>query len=126
MKRARITLLAALCGLALASASASASAHEPMGAGPHHGHCMDRSTGNAHHDFALRMHHHRQNGGVRSDRHGYAPLSRFLSADVLATMDRQGVAVDPKPFADADGVPLPGGGAGPLAEVDDLIRSLLG
>ena len=56
MKRARITLLAALCGLALASASAYA--HEPMDAGPHHGHCMGMSTGNPHNDFALRMHHH--------------------------------------------------------------------
>jgi DNA helicase-2/ATP-dependent DNA helicase PcrA len=84
---------------------------------------MTRAKDELHCYAPLRMHHHRQSGGVRSDRHGYAPLSRFLSDDVLATMDRQGVAVDPKPFADGDGVPL--GGGGPLAGVDDLLRSLL-
>jgi DNA helicase-2/ATP-dependent DNA helicase PcrA len=42
----------------------------------------------------LRMHHHRQAGGVRSDAHGYAPLSRFLDPDVLATMSREGIPMD--------------------------------
>ena len=42
----------------------------------------------------LRMHHHRQSGGVRSDAHGYAPLSRFLDDGVLATMSREGVPMD--------------------------------
>jgi DNA helicase-2/ATP-dependent DNA helicase PcrA len=83
---------------------------------------MTRAKDELHCYAPLRMHHHRQSGGVRSDRHGYAPLFRFLSDDVLATMDRQGVAVDPTPVADADGVPLAGG---PLADVDDLIRALL-
>jgi DNA helicase-2/ATP-dependent DNA helicase PcrA len=84
---------------------------------------MTRAKDELHCYAPLRMHHHRQSGGVRSDRHGYAPLSRFLSPAVLATMDRQGVPVDPTPVA--DGLALDAGG-GPLADVDDLIRSLLG
>jgi DNA helicase-2/ATP-dependent DNA helicase PcrA len=73
----------------------------------------------------LRMHHHRRSGGVRGDAHGYAPLSRFLTPAVLATMSREGVAADPMPddgSPDADAGPAGGRG---LAEVDSLIGSLL-
>ena len=77
----------------------------------------------------LRMHHHRRSGGVRSDAHGYAPLSRFVDDAVLATMDRQGVALDP--IGSDDGPPIGlcgqgGGGQGAaLADVDALIGALL-
>ena len=71
----------------------------------------------------LRAHHHRRSGGVRSYRHGYAPLSRFLTDEVLGTFDRQGIALDPLDGPDRPGAPLevPGG----MARVDALIESLL-
>jgi hypothetical protein len=60
MKRPRISMLATLCAMALASAGANA--HDPYpGVEGHdmpHGNCAAMSTGNADQDFALRMHHH--------------------------------------------------------------------
>jgi DNA helicase-2/ATP-dependent DNA helicase PcrA len=74
----------------------------------------------------LRMHHHRRSGGVRSDRHGYAPLSRFLTAEVLATVERQGVVLDS--VGSGDGPPIasgPDGRGSGMGGVDALIDSLL-
>jgi DNA helicase-2/ATP-dependent DNA helicase PcrA len=73
----------------------------------------------------LRMHHHRRSGGVRGDAHGYAPPSRFLTASVVGTMDRHGVAMDP---LGPDGAPADGASHRPspaLADVDALVASLL-
>ena len=55
---------------------------------------MTRAKDELHCYAPLRMHHHRRSGGVRSDAHGYAPLSRFLDDGVLATMSREGVPMD--------------------------------
>ncbi len=65
----------------------------------------------------LRMHHHRQAGGVRSDAHGYAAISRFLDEAVQATMQREGVPMDGL-SAPEHRYPTPGG-------VDDRIAALL-
>jgi DNA helicase-2/ATP-dependent DNA helicase PcrA len=86
---------------------------------------MTRAKDELHCYAPLRMHHHRRAGGVRSDAHGYAPLSRFLSPAVLATMSREGVPSDPLP-ADGPADPAAPRGSNPgLAEVDALIGSLL-
>jgi DNA helicase-2/ATP-dependent DNA helicase PcrA len=65
----------------------------------------------------LRMHHHRQAGGVRSDAHGYAAISRFLDEAVQATMQREGVPMDGL-AAPEHRDPIPGA-------VDDRIAALL-
>jgi DNA helicase-2/ATP-dependent DNA helicase PcrA len=73
----------------------------------------------------LRTHHHRRSGGVRGDAHGYAPPSRFLTPAVVATMDRQGVAMEP---LGSDGPPAGAAAHRPspaLADVDALVASLL-
>ena len=76
----------------------------------------------------LRMHHHRRSGGVRSDAHGYAPHSRFLSPAVVATMDRQGVALDllnAHGEGDSAAVEVGPRPASGLADVDALLEALL-
>lgn len=79
---------------------------------------MTRAKDELHCYAPLRMHHHRRSGGVRGDAHGYAPRCRFLTDDVLATMDDVGVAMDEPSVA--------GGGPGEaMADVDALIGSLL-
>jgi DNA helicase-2/ATP-dependent DNA helicase PcrA len=84
---------------------------------------MTRAKDELHCYAPLRQHHHRRAGGVRSDRHGYAPLSRFLDDAVLATMSREGVAMDALGGAEATAAPPDAGGA--IADVDDLIGALL-
>ena len=83
---------------------------------------MTRAKDELHCYSPLRTHHHRQSGGVRSDAHGYAPLSRFLDADVLATMSREGVAMDSAGPSTGDGRPDDGP---PLADVDAMLATLL-
>jgi DNA helicase-2/ATP-dependent DNA helicase PcrA len=84
---------------------------------------VTRAKDELHAYVPLRMHHHRRSGGVRSDRHGYAPLSRFLDDAVLATMDRQGVAMDVVGTGADPRMPLEPGPA--VADVDSLIGALL-
>jgi DNA helicase II / ATP-dependent DNA helicase PcrA len=82
---------------------------------------MTRAKDELHCYAPLRTHHHRRSGGVRSDAHGYAPLSRFLDATVLSTMSREGVAMDSTGGSDgpaSDAVT-------PLADVDAMLTALL-
>jgi len=82
---------------------------------------MTRAKDELHCYAPLRMHHHRRSGGVRSDAHGYAPPSRFLTDEVLAAMSREGVAMDGLGAGD----PAPAPAATVVADVDDLIGALL-
>lgn len=66
----------------------------------------------------LRTHHHPRSGGVRNDAHGYAPLSRFLDDGVLATMSREGIAIDAPGLATLDD-------PGVAADVDAAVAALL-
>jgi len=85
---------------------------------------MTRAKDELHCYAPLRHHHHRRSGGVRGDRHGYAALSRFLDDTVLATMSREGVAMDGvgAPDGAVDGMPT---SPSSLEAVDDLITALL-
>lgn len=64
----------------------------------------------------LRYHHHRNR---LDDRHGYAPLSRYLSPAVQQLMDNEHAG---PPYATAD---LPDAGPGPgVSAVDSMLADL--